>query len=115
MVSAELWWKDGLSSLHKELQGAESRLIYIGDTPIPMVNVPECLAKKSIAECSKVKKSPEWKSSNFQFIDPTSWLCKITCPVVMGNIVAYRDRSHISVDMALRLTEKLSMALSSRL
>ena len=115
VTSAELWWKNGLSSLHKELQGAESRLIYIGDTPIPMVNVPECLAKKSIAECSKVKKSPEWKSSNFQFIDPTSWLCKKTCPVVMGNIVAYRDGSHISVDMALRLTEKLSMALSSRL
>ncbi len=115
VANPELWWKSGLSSLRTELQDVESRLIYIGDTPTPMVNVPECLAKKSILECSKVKKSPEWKSSDFLFVNPTSWLCKETCPVVIGNIVAYRDRSHISVDMALRLTEELSIALSSRL
>jgi hypothetical protein len=115
VANSELWWKAGLSSLRAELQDVDSRLIYIGDTPTPMVNVPECLSKKSIVECSKVKKSPEWKSSDFLFINPTPWLCTKNCPVVIGNVVAYRDRSHISVDMALRLTEDLSKALSSRL
>ena len=115
VTNSELWWKRGLSSLHSELQNVDSRLIYIGDTPVPMVNVPECLATQNSLECTKVIESSEWKTSDFLFINPTSWLCKNTCPVVIGNIVAYRDRSHISVDMALRLTEELSLELSSRL
>ena len=115
VTNSELWWKRGLSSLHSELQNVDSRLIYIGDTPVPMVNVPECLATQNSLECTKVIESSEWKTSDFLFINPTSWLCKNTCPVVIGNIVVYRDRSHISVDMALRLTEELSLELSSRL
>jgi hypothetical protein len=32
-----------------------------------------------------------------QVIDPTSWACPGTvCPVVVGNLLVYRDNSHLS-------------------
>ena len=115
ITNPENWWKQGLSKLHLELKVVDAQQIYIADTPIPQVNVPECLSNKSISDCSKVKKSPVWSVPGFTFIDPTSWLCDSSCPVVIDKTVAYRDRSHISVDMALHLSTQLSKALSSRL
>ena len=109
------WWKQGLSKLHNELSDVDTLQIYIGDTPIPQVNVPECLSTKSISACSHVRKSPLWITSGFSSIDPTSWLCDKTCPIVIDNTVVYRDRSHISVDMALQLSATFAKALSLRL
>jgi hypothetical protein len=115
VTNSEEWWKLGMSRLQKDLKDNNTLQIYLGDTPNPMVNVPECLSRNSISECSKVEFSPVWSIPSFSFIDPTSWLCTKTCPVVIGKTVAYRDGSHISVDMALQLYEELSKALSLRL
>jgi hypothetical protein len=115
VTNSEEWWKVGMSRLQEDLKDNDTLQIYLGDTPNPMVNVPECLSRNSISECSKVEFSPVWSIPSFSFIDPTSWLCTKTCPVVIGKTVAYRDGSHISVDMALQLSEELSKALSLRL
>ena len=115
VTDSEKWWKLGLSKIYADLKVVETQQIYLGDTPNPLVNIPECLSKNSISECSKVESSPSWSIPAFSFIDPTPWLCQKTCPVVIGNTVAYRDGSHISVDMALQLSKELSMALSLRL
>lgn len=115
VTNSEEWWKVGMSRLQEDLKDNDTLQIYLGDTPNPMVNVPECLSRNSFSECSKVEFSPVWSIPSFSFIDPTSWLCTNTCPVVIGKTVAYRDGSHISVDMALQLYEELSKALSLRL
>lgn len=115
VIDAEEWWKVGLLKIHADLKEIETRQIYLGDTPKPLVNIPECLSRDSIPECSKVEASPVWNIPGFSFIDPTPWLCEKTCPIVIGNTVAYRDGSHISVDMALQLSKKFARALSSRL
>ena len=115
VTDSEKWWKLGLSKIYAGLKVVKTQQIYLGDTPNPLVNIPECLSKNSISECSKVESNPSWSIPAFSFIDPTPWLCQKTCPVVIGNTVAYRDGSHISVDMALQLSKELSMALSLRL
>jgi len=41
-------------------------------------------------------------------------LCSSYCPAIVEGTVAYRDASHISVDMALRLLPKLEAALIAK-
>ena len=47
----------------------------------------------------------------FDIIDPTSWLCTSYCPAIVDGVVAYRDNSHISVDMSLSLISRLRASL----
>ena len=47
----------------------------------------------------------------FQVINPNPWLCSRSCPAVKDGVVAYRDASHISVDIAIALIPRLTQAL----
>ena len=46
-------------------------------------------------------------------INPTPWLCSDTCPAVVDGIIAYRDKSHLTVAMSEHLSTKLESALRS--
>jgi hypothetical protein len=49
----------------------------------------------------------------FLSLDPTPWLCSDNCPAIVDGIVAYRDASHISVDMSAALSDNLRDFLRS--
>ena len=113
-ISRAQWWRDGQRKLLKDLKGSTDHLIYISDTPRPLRDIPNCLASRDSRICDSTEKSPVSIISGFDVINPTPWLCSSYCPAIVDGDVAYRDASHISVDMALKLLPKLEAALIAK-
>jgi hypothetical protein len=105
------WWDDGQRKLLAQVKNASPNLIYLTDTPHPARDIPACLTNNSISECNKTERSKNLSISGFEVIDPNSWLCSRTCLAVKDGVVAYRDASHISVDIAIALIPRLTQAL----
>ena len=105
------WWDDGQRKLLAQVKNASPNLIYLTDTPHPARDIPACLANNSISQCNKTERTKNLSISGFEVIDPNSWLCSRTCPAVKDGVVAYRDASHISVDIAIALIPRLTQAL----
>jgi len=110
--SRESWWADGQRIAFQHLLGASQKLIYISDTPHPSRDIPNCLASNGSEECDQNEKSDPQISGGFIKINPTPWLCTNKCPAIVNGIVAYRDASHISVEMSLSLSLELGGVLT---
>lgn len=108
------WWRDGQIKLLNSLKGSAENLIYISDTPHPLLNIPTCLATRKSSQCDTSEKSVNLVIPGFKVIDPTPWLCTDICPAIKDSIVAYRDRSHISIAMSLHLVPLLESALKEK-
>ena len=107
----EKWWNEGQRKLLTEVKNVSPHLIYITDTPHPLRDIPACLANYSISKCNTTQRSENLSISGFDVIDPNSWLCSRVCPAVKDGVVAYRDASHISVDISIALIPRLTQAL----
>ena len=105
------WWTDGQEKLLRQVRNSSQELIYLSDTPHPQRDIPACLSENSISECNTSEPSENIAISGFKSMDPTPWLCSNVCPAVKDGVVAYRDASHISVDMSIALIPKLEQAL----
>lgn len=113
-ISRAQWWNDGQRKLLKGLRGSTNNLIYISDTPRPLRDIPNCLASRDSKVCDSTERSRVSVIPGFDVINPNPWLCSSYCPAIVEGTVAYRDASHISVDMALRLLPKLEAALIAK-
>ena len=113
-ISRAQWWNDGQRKLLKGLRGSTNNLIYISDTPRPLRDIPNCLASRDSKVCDSTERSKVSVIPGFDVINPNPWLCSSYCPAIVEGTVAYRDASHISVDMALRLLPKLEAALIAK-
>ena len=105
------WWIEGQRKLLTEVKNTSPHLIYITDTPHPVRDIPACLANYSISKCNTTVRSENLSIPGFRVIDPNSWLCSRSCPAVKDGVVAYRDASHISVDISIALIPRLTQAL----
>jgi peptidoglycan/LPS O-acetylase OafA/YrhL len=106
-----LWWNNGQRKLLSDVQGSSDQLMYITDTPQVDLDIPACLEKYSISKCDASLPSQNLSIAGFRVIDPNSWLCSQVCSAVKDGVVAYRDASHISVDMSIALIPRLTQAL----
>jgi len=84
--------------------------VFISDTPWPSQNIPVCLSANTtdVQRCvlqRTVSVPPDVsaiseESFNYQdsvFVDSEAWFCiQSVCPAVVGNVVVYRDGSHIT-------------------
>ena len=113
-VSRATWWREGQKRLLTSLKGTTNHLIYISDTPRPLRDIPNCLASRNSSVCDSTEKSTVSVVSGFDVINPTPWLCSSYCPAIVDGTVAYRDASHISVEMALKLLPKFEEALIAK-
>ena len=113
-ISRAQWWNDGQRKLLKGLKGSTNNLIYISDTPRPLRDIPNCLASRDSKVCDSTERSRVSVIPGFDVINPNPWLCSSYCPAIAEGTVAYRDASHISVDMALKLLPKLEAALIAK-
>ena len=105
------WWQEGQQKTLLALQGLTPKIIYIADTPHPKQDIPSCLSAKKARNCDNTEKTPSIMVDGYQLVDPTPWLCSSTCPAVLDGIVAYRDASHISVNMSIALSSQMARAL----
>ena len=112
---------NNITELHSSLTVNSQKVIYLADSPGPLLHVPICLSAnvQTIQNCNIERDDAineqtaeilkgVWSSESSRFIDLTDWFCtQQVCPVVIGNMVVYRDVSHISSAYALALTNVL--------
>jgi hypothetical protein len=105
------WWLKGESVLYQRIHSLTKYPIYISDTPMRTVEVPDCLAAALGAICDIAKKVNPKVADGFLGIDPTPWLCDTSCPALIDGVVTYRDHSHLTIAMSKHLAPNLLAAL----
>jgi peptidoglycan/LPS O-acetylase OafA/YrhL len=121
----QAWTNAWVTSLNKVKQ-AGTKLVVLNDTPYPKSNVPDCvsshltdvtLCARSVDTALVLPKRRQLiaaaaTAAGATVIDPTSWYCTATiCPVVVGNVLIYRDDSH----MTTAFSTMLSYVMEARL
>ncbi|MSO59873.1 MAG: acyltransferase [Ilumatobacteraceae bacterium] len=115
-------WKQKLPALFDSLRTDGIEPVMLGDTPDPVPSVPECILarRRSIGGCApraptgtvvaidNVIREATLKAA-VSFIEPRRWLCSDDfCPVVVGNILVYRDDHHLSNTVVKWLTPTMA-------
>lgn len=119
-------WLDGFAELIPELRVAGTEAVLITDTPYPGRDVPICLSSNvsRVGNCAFSREKGIRQSrldtniaaaldNGAQVLDVTNWLCtKEACPVIVGNLLVYRDSNHITTKYAEWLTPLIDEAIS---
>lgn len=101
------------------------RAVVLGDTPMHDVSPPICLsgALSTAGECARTVDGAvrsEWTAAIEEsvrhtpaiFVDPLPWLCPGgTCHAILGNVLMYRDRHHLTVEASEALSGALGESL----
>ena len=109
--SARSWWLAGETKVFNRIKNATQFPIYLTDTPLPQVDIPDCLVAGRGAGCDTAKPIAAEVARGLIPINPTPWLCTDKCPAVVDGIIAYRDKSHLTVEMSKHLSRELEIAL----
>lgn len=119
-------WLDGFAELIPELRATGAEPVLITDTPYPGRDVPICLSENvsSVRNCAFSRERGIRQSrldtniaaavdNGAQVLDVTNWLCTDkACPVIVGNLLVYRDSNHITTKYAEWLTPLIDEAVS---
>jgi peptidoglycan/LPS O-acetylase OafA/YrhL len=107
-------WRDGLATTMAAFRPVADRVLILGDTPTPKGDVPSCVAAhlRSLTRCNTDRSDAvrdHWLAADAtvaaaydaQLITTGDWLCAAEeCPVVLGDVLLYRDESHLTTDAA---------------
>ena len=107
-------WSVGLSATLQRLRPLATSVVVLGDNPPALAEPASCLsdhlrdADACIAERDEVVMSSRLDAERavasqvgVSFVDTTDWLCTDTaCPVIIGDILVYRDVTHITTAAA---------------
>jgi peptidoglycan/LPS O-acetylase OafA/YrhL len=92
-----------------------SRIVYLEDTPFPGYDVAGCVAAHldDVKACNlPLGKGYNWsrfravdralrKLGGVTLVDPAGWICAgKACPAVVGNLLVFRDDSHLSPEFS---------------
>lgn len=119
-------WRTGLVTTLTALRRAANRVVVLGDTPVLDQSAPECLAAhdRNVASCFTTRaKATErvWNAADQAaaaatgagYISVLPWLCGEICTPVVGNIMVYRNRYHLTGTYARMLNGVLENALTA--
>jgi hypothetical protein len=109
--SARSWWLAGETKVFNRIKNATQFPIYLTDTPLPQVDIPDCLVAGRGDTCDTSRPISAEVAAGLIPINPTPWLCTDKCPAVVDGIIAYRDKSHLTVEMSKHLASDLETAL----
>jgi peptidoglycan/LPS O-acetylase OafA/YrhL len=122
-------WADGWVESINRVDEAADRVYYLADSPNPPGDTPNCLAQhpEDATECvAPVDESipqPERREAaiaaieedtDATVVDPLPWLCdteRDACPVIVGNLLVYRDGNHLAARFVAELTPQLAAAI----
>ncbi|HEX5597171.1 MAG TPA: acyltransferase family protein [Micromonosporaceae bacterium] len=110
VADPEREWRDGWARTLSALRRPGTAVAVIADTPHLAVSGPDCVAQHSdsLTVCAPAiedgVREPARraaivklaKRSGAAVIDPIPWLCQKTCPLVIGNVLVYRDVHHLT-------------------
>ncbi|HLL66773.1 MAG TPA: acyltransferase family protein [Micromonosporaceae bacterium] len=119
-------WIDGWLVSVNRVRQAGTKVVVLSDTPFPPANVPDCVSTNlaDVTRCAHSQAAalaqPRRRSllaeaatlAGATVVDPAPWFCTATiCPVIVGNVLVYKDASHISTAYA----DLLAPVLAARL
>ena len=119
-------WRNGMKRTVAQLKLTSSKVLYIADTPASLVDPPVCLSahpENALACATPVVNAIQidWTrqevsmtiDEGIAFIDPGLWICPTSpCPVVLGNLLVYRDSGHLTATFSGALASRLRKAIS---
>jgi peptidoglycan/LPS O-acetylase OafA/YrhL len=119
------FWEQGIKRTLDRLKGAAGEVIYIADTPVSRVDPPACLSQhpSSVLACATAVSQaldPAWTAEERRmaaledvgFIDPSMWVCPSgPCPVVLGDLLVYRDGGHLTATFSAALGGRMESAV----
>lgn len=125
-LDSDAVWQRGLSATLDAMRPSAGELLIIGDTPLPAHQVPNCLLKVpgNVPYCGADRAKAVDRSrielerqiaATYQgsFVSTSSWLCGTSkCPVILGNILMWRDNNHVSATMSKYLAPFLDAVVS---
>lgn len=124
--NADQAWASAWSQTVTAVKPYAQRVVMISDTAYPKSDVPDCVSShlKTVSACINSRTAalvlPIRRQAiatavggqGVQIVDPTDWLCTATeCPVIVGNVLVYKDDSHMSVEYSSALAPLLAAAL----
>ena len=118
-------WSAAWDGLFGRLRAAARHVAVLTDTPTLTGDPVECIARHSTAirDCAEpagavlrdqnARRAIRTAASRagVTVIDPTPWLCSHRCPLVVGDLLVYRDTNHLTTAYAESLAPLLSNAL----
>ncbi|WP_162602446.1 acyltransferase family protein [Nocardioides daejeonensis] len=124
-------WRDGVSETVAELVAITPVVKVLGDIPTAPAEPRDCLneAGASLEDCVVAEEGAEIRSNPItreaataagaDYVDSTSLICQQgRCPMVVGDVVTYRDKAHLSLSwtkiISRRLGELLRLTPPSR-
>jgi len=120
-------WQEGVDLTVSKVRALTTHLLLLGDSPTPQDDVPSCLASNlsSVDSCVSSRENAVRpgrlgverevaKKYDADFIPTSDWMCTDTaCPVVIGNVLMYRDNSHITATASEFLSPFIETAIES--
>jgi peptidoglycan/LPS O-acetylase OafA/YrhL len=109
------------------VRASGARVVYLNDTPWHGTIVPECLSAHldDPQACARSRQAAllvprrrqlvmdAARARGARIIDPVPWFCTaMACPVVVGNVLVYKDRHHMTTVYSRLLAPLLSAALT---
>lgn len=121
-------WIDGWVETVNDLQDVAGEVYYMADNPDIGEDVPGCLAEHPedasvcVGDLENAVIEPERREAlvdavtdaGAHVVDPIPWLCDVdrgTCPVVIGNLLVYRDANHLSASFVAELAPQVAAAI----
>jgi peptidoglycan/LPS O-acetylase OafA/YrhL len=112
--------EDGYVDLFQQLSTSAKDTVLLRDVPKSEELPDECLTRKGndLGDClfkplaasvddADISESAA-RSTGTQVVDPTRWICwDGSCPAVIGNVLPYRDRGHLTTLYAASLADEL--------
>ncbi|WP_170183346.1 acyltransferase family protein [Stackebrandtia endophytica] len=124
--NADQVWVDGFVDSFRTVADDDTELFYLADTPNFEEKVPDCVAanldgvSRCTADQADVVLQPDRRdmvtealdAEDVTVVDPLPWFCAAdTCPVVLGNVLMYRDSHHMTSTYSEFISPLLSKAL----
>ncbi len=128
-MSPDRAWERGLNDTLTAMRPLARQILVLGDTPTPVGDIPSCVSShvRAVRSCVMTRQqatrpgrlAAEQRAATAHqasFIPTSDWLCTAkACPVIVGNVLAYRDDSHITSATARLLVPYVDVALRAAL
>ncbi|HLI00996.1 MAG TPA: acyltransferase family protein [Acidimicrobiales bacterium] len=130
-------WLAGLRRLISSIKAAGSKVVVLGPIPSPDQVVADCVSAhlSDVGACNVPRgyhrdgiglygydvkgmaaEAKAVRAAGARWVDVAPWMCdRHTCPVVIDNLLVYRDNSHLTVPFATYLAPLVSNELSQAL
>ena len=112
---------DGLEDTWRDLESRGKQVVVIADNPPPPNDIPECVLENRDrlglcafdADDRPTAQAQAARRADVPVIDLTPWICPGgQCPAVIGDVLVYRQTSHLSSTYVRTMAPYLASALA---